>query len=138
MLHNFRDQRIWSGSGSLLQKLGSQNIFTKLFWAGVKSALPRHPKLEQQGYQRVQNWNLGLELGEDFHLPTYCIGQTVLHCMKVRQGEILHPVLINGIFWTGLSWEYSVFLPKEHPEFVHENNESSWLEEWEIESLKES
>ena len=128
MLHNYRDQRIWSGSGSLLQKLHHRHVLTKLFGAGAGSVFPRHPKLDQQSYQRVQDWNLGLELGEDFYLPTYCIGQTVFHCMKVNQGEILHPVLINGLFWTGGDWEYSVYLPEEYKSRLAFNNEiGQWM-----------
>ncbi len=137
MLHNCRDRRIWSGSGSLLEKLSSQDLFTKLFWAGVRSAFPKNSKWGQQSYQRVQNWNWNPELGENFYPPIYDIGQTVLQCIKVRQqSEILRPVLVTGLSWTNFDWQYKVSPLKNHPDFEIEEYESCWLDEWQLKNLE--
>ena len=71
----------------------------------------------------------------DFYHPEYCIGQTILHRMKVTGGEILHPVKVIGIFWTGVDWEYEVLLPPDHPEWVEEDNQFKYLELYYIEPL---
>jgi len=76
-----------------------------------------------------------LPVSKDFDQPQYYLGQTVLHCMKVPQGEILHPVEIVGISWTGDGWDYEVWLPSNHPKFEKEDREIAWLREWQLEAL---
>lgn len=76
-----------------------------------------------------------LPVTKNFSQPEYYPGQTVWHCMKVSLGEILHPVLIIGLWWTGLDWEYVVELPRSHPNFKLEVGEVVYLEKWELESI---
>ncbi|MHC5765736.1 MAG: hypothetical protein ACYTXI_08935 [Nostoc sp.] len=63
-----------------------------------------------------------LQISKEFDKPEYYIGQTVLHKMKVRQGEILHPVTVIGLRWSGFDWMYAVELPEDHPQFHPENH----------------
>lgn len=76
-----------------------------------------------------------LRISRDFDKPKYFIGQTVLHKIQVRQGEILHPVELIGISWTGIDWQYSAKLPDDHPWFRFEDNEVEWLDEHQIEAM---
>lgn len=76
-----------------------------------------------------------LPVTKDFHKPEYYIGQVVWHVMKIPQGEILHPVTITGIYWTGIDWEYNAELPTNHPQFDDENYASEWLATWQLESM---
>ena len=81
----------------------------------------------------IDFWHL--PINKDFSQPEYYIGQTVLHCMKVPLGEILHPVDIVGISWNGERWDYEVWLPSNHPQFEEQDHEVAWLTEWELEAL---
>jgi hypothetical protein len=76
-----------------------------------------------------------LRVSRVFDKPGYYIGQTVLHKMKVRQGEILHPVEVIGIFWTGIDWQYAVSLPEDHPYFEVDEREDEWLDDYEVEPM---
>jgi len=76
-----------------------------------------------------------LPVTKDFAQPEYYIGQTVLHVMKVKGGEILHPVQIIGALWTGLDWEYAVSLTEKHPEFEEEDCEWMLLNDWQLEAM---
>ncbi|MHC5915547.1 MAG: hypothetical protein ACYTXE_32160 [Nostoc sp.] len=67
-----------------------------------------------------QFWRL--RITKEFDKPEYFIGQTVLHKMKVRQGEILHPVTVIGIRWSGSDWAYAVEFPEDHPQFEPEDH----------------
>lgn len=64
------------------------------------------------------------------------IGQTVLHRLKANGGEILRPVIIIGLLWAGLDWEYEVLLPQDHPEWVEEDNEFRFLPYHRIEPIE--
>ena len=80
-------------------------------------------------------WNLPeTDFFSDFYQPAYYIGQTVLHRMKVEGGEILHPVKVMGIRWTGMDWEYEVLFPPDHPE-CQEDITGELLEDWQIEQI---
>ena len=83
--------------------------------------------------QAPQFWRL--RITKEFDKPEYYIGQTVLHRIRVRQGEILHPVTVLGLRWTGIDWEYFVELPENHPWFEAEDREVEWLNHWLIEPL---
>ena len=72
---------------------------------------------------------------QGFYHPEYFIGQTILHRMKVTGGEILHPVKVIGLWWTGVDWEYEVLLPPDHPEWVEEDNQVKHLELYYIEKI---
>lgn len=76
-----------------------------------------------------------LRVTKTFNKPEYFIGQTVLHKMKVKQGEILHPVIVFGLRWTGAGWEYAVQLPEDHPQFRPEDHEWDELDMWQIEPM---
>lgn len=76
-----------------------------------------------------------LPISKDFDKPEYYIGQTVLHRIEVRQGEILHPVQVIGIAWTGGYWQYEVSLSKDHPWFEVRETEAEWLDENELEPM---
>jgi hypothetical protein len=80
-----------------------------------------------------QFWRL--RITKEFDKPEYFIGQTVLHRIKVRQGEILHPVEVIGIFWTGIDWQYGVSLPEEHPWFEVDDREVEWVDDHEVEPM---
>lgn len=88
------------------------------------------------GCQCLTSWEIpDDDYFESFYHPEYCIGQTVLHKMRASGGEILHPVIVHGVWWTGIDWEYNVLLPADHPEWVEEDNESRQLAEWLIEPI---
>ena len=76
-----------------------------------------------------------LQIIKTYDKPEYYIGQTVLHRIKVRQGEILHPVEVIGISWTGMDWQYSVSLPENHPWFEVDDNEREWVDDQELEAM---
>lgn len=76
-----------------------------------------------------------LRITKNFPLPKYYIGQAVFHVMKVKQGEILHPVTIIGIGWNRTGWDYEVELPSDHPDLNLDDLEYSWLSENEIEPI---
>lgn len=76
-----------------------------------------------------------LPISKAFEKPKYYLGQTVLHLIKVRQGEILHPVTVIGLWWTGVDWMYFVEFPEDHPQFKHEDNEFAEVAEWQIEPM---
>lgn len=76
-----------------------------------------------------------LPVTKEFEQPKYYIGQIVLHIIKQEKGEILHPVKIIGIFWTGGKWEYAINLPKEHPEFQEEEDEVTLVNDWNLEAM---
>lgn len=80
-----------------------------------------------------QFWHL--RVSRVFDKPEYFIGQRVFHRMKVRQGEILHPVTVLGLRWTGIDWEYAVGFPEDHPLFELENNEWADLAHWQLEPM---
>ena len=70
-----------------------------------------------------------------FYHPEYFIGQIVLHKMRTYKGEILHSVVVIGLYWTGLDWEYEVLLPPDHPQFVPEDNAAIFLSNWNLEPI---
>lgn len=76
-----------------------------------------------------------LPVTKRYNLPKYYIGQVVLHIIKQENGEILHPVEIIGIVWTEEEWEYAVNLPKEHPEYQEEEDEVTWVNDWNLEAM---
>lgn len=76
-----------------------------------------------------------LRITRNFALPKYYIGQTVFHVIKVKQGEILHPVTIIGIAWNRTSWDYQIELPSDHPHINCDDLELLWLFENEIEPI---
>ncbi|MEH1786455.1 MAG: hypothetical protein V7L23_12925 [Nostoc sp.] len=76
-----------------------------------------------------------LRVSKEFSKPEYYIGQTVLHKTKVKQGEILYPVTVLGLFWTGMDWEYIVALPEDHPWFEIDDRELEWVDDWELEPM---
>jgi hypothetical protein len=76
-----------------------------------------------------------LQIIGDFDQPEYYIGQLVMHCIKRCNGEILHPVRILGVFWTGMDWQYAVSLPEHHPWFEFDDREVEWLDDHELEAL---
>ena len=83
--------------------------------------------------QASQFWRL--RVSKEFSKPEYYIGQTVLHKTKVKQGEILYPVTVLGLSWTGLDWQYRVSLPEDHPWFEVDDNESEWVDDHELEPM---
>lgn len=85
-------------------------------------------------YDRApQFWRL--RVSKEFDKPEYFIGQTVLHKTKVKQGEILYPVRVVGLSWTGMDWQYSVALPEDHPWFKVDDNEREWVDDRELEPM---
>lgn len=76
-----------------------------------------------------------LRITKAFSKPGYHIGQTVLHRMTVPRGEILHPVEVIGLFWTGAFWQYAVSLPEEHPWFEVDDREVEWVDECQVEPM---
>lgn len=64
-----------------------------------------------------------LRIIKTYDKPEYYIGQTVLHRIRVRQGEILHPVTVFGLMWNGSGWNYFIQLPKDHPQFQQGDHE---------------
>ncbi|WP_138506716.1 hypothetical protein [Nostoc sp. PA-18-2419] len=76
-----------------------------------------------------------LRISKTFSKPEYYIGQTVLHKMKVKQGEILHPVEVIGICWTGRDWQYAVELPEDHPWYQVNNYETEWFDNFQVELM---
>ncbi|MDZ8260636.1 hypothetical protein [Nostoc sp. ChiQUE01b] len=76
-----------------------------------------------------------LRVSKEFSKPEYYIGQTVLHKIKVKQGEILYPVTVLGLSWTGMDWQYSVSLPEDHPWFEPDDNEREWVDDHELELM---
>ncbi|MEH2399668.1 hypothetical protein [Nostoc sp.] len=76
-----------------------------------------------------------LRVSKEFDKPEYYIGQTVLHKIKVRQGEILYPVTVLGLSWTGMDWQYQVSLPEDHPWFQVDDNELEWVDDRELEPM---
>lgn len=80
------------------------------------------------GCLQFTSWDIpDVDFFKGFYHPEYFIGQTVLHRMKRNSGEILHPVIVYGLYWTGVDWEYEVLLPYDHPEWVEEDNECERL-----------
>jgi len=80
-----------------------------------------------------QFWRL--RITKEFDKPEYFIGQTVLHKTKVKQGEILYPVTVLGLSWTGMDWQYSISLPEDHPWFEPDDNEREWVDDRELEPI---
>jgi len=80
-----------------------------------------------------QFWRL--HVTKEFDKPEYYIGQTVLHKVKVRQGEILYAVTVLGLSWTGMDWQYNVSLPENHPWFEVCDNEREWVDDRELEPI---
>ncbi|MEH2262413.1 hypothetical protein [Nostoc sp.] len=76
-----------------------------------------------------------LRVSKEFSKPEYYIGQTVLHKTRVRQGEILCPVTVLGLSWTGMDWQYRVSLPEDHPWFEVDDRESEWVDDRELEPM---
>ena len=89
--------------------------------------------LLEQSFCSQDFWQLPVT--KEFDQPEYYIGQTVFHLMKVEQGEILHPVTVHGVAWTGVDWEYLVELPPSHPRFKKEDREWDWLGDYELEAM---
>lgn len=76
-----------------------------------------------------------LQVSKEFSKPEYFLGQTVLHKIQVRQGEILHPVTVIGVRWDGFGWMYAVELPEDHPQFEPEDHGWDELERWQLEPM---
>lgn len=76
-----------------------------------------------------------LRISKTFNKPEYYIGQTVLHRIQVRQGEILHPVTVIGLWWNGRDWMYFVEFPEDHPQFQHEDHEWDEVADHQIEPM---
>lgn len=76
-----------------------------------------------------------LRISKTFDKPEYYIGQTVLHRIRVRQGEILHPVTVVGIRWSGADWAYAVEFPEDHPQFEPEDRAWDELECHQLETM---
>ena len=76
-----------------------------------------------------------LRITKKFDKPEYYIGQTVLHKIKVRQGEILHPVTVIGLYWTNIDWMYFIQLPEDHPQFKTEDHEWDEVEDHQLEPM---
>jgi hypothetical protein len=76
-----------------------------------------------------------LRISKVFTKPEYYIGQSVLHKMKVKQGEILHPVTVIGLWWSGNSWTYFIQLPEDHPQFDPDEHQVTELEHWQLEAM---
>ncbi|MDZ8227098.1 hypothetical protein [Nostoc sp. ChiVER01] len=76
-----------------------------------------------------------LRVSKEFSKPEYYIGQTVLHKTKVKHGEILYPVTVLGLSWTGMDWQYMVSLPEDHPWFEVDDNEREWVDDRELEPM---
>jgi hypothetical protein len=83
--------------------------------------------------QASQFWRL--RISKNYDKPEYYIGQTVLHKIKVKQGEIMYPVTVVGLSWTGMDWQYSVSLAKDHPWFETDDNEREWVDDRELEPM---
>lgn len=67
--------------------------------------------------------------------PAFYLGQTVLHRIKRGNGEILHPVYIDGLHWDGQnSWHYFIMLPDDHP-LYEDGEECEWVEEHLLEQM---
>ena len=76
-----------------------------------------------------------LPITKSFRQPMYFLGQQVFHRIRQTQGEVLHPVTVIGISWTGIDWEYGIEFPKDHPQFKPRDIESDWVDEWQLESI---
>lgn len=76
-----------------------------------------------------------LPIPKSFTQPMYFPGQQVFHRIRRSQGEILHPVIVIGFSWTGMDWQYGVRFPEDHPQFVPEDVESDWVDEWQLEAM---
>jgi hypothetical protein len=76
-----------------------------------------------------------LRISKAFSRPEYYIGQTVLHKMEVKHGEILHPVMVIGLWWNGFNWVYAIDLPKDHPHFKPEDHEWDDVEDYQLEPM---
>ena len=88
------------------------------------------------GCHRFTSWDIPNDgFFKGFYHPEYFIGQTVLHRIKKSNGEILHPVIVHGLYWNGIDWEYDVVLPPDHPEWELEDNEFKHLELYDIEPM---
>ncbi|MTJ11840.1 hypothetical protein FJR11_04360 [Anabaena sp. UHCC 0187] len=80
-----------------------------------------------------QFWRL--RVTKEFTKPKYYIGQTVLHRIKRKNGEILHPVYISGLRWDGIGWAYAIDLPEDHPYWIFEDGEWQESEEENLEEM---
>jgi hypothetical protein len=76
-----------------------------------------------------------LRITKTFERPKYYIGEAVLHKIKVPNGEILHPVTVIGLYWTGFDWVYFVQLPKDHPQFERDDHEWDELDDYQLEAM---
>jgi hypothetical protein len=134
-----QSKRFWTGKDSINAKLSQKSHFNNLayfvysktrlvsFWNRIEKSLPNSD-------QKFHH----LLVSQEFDKPTYCIGEVVWHIIKVSNGQILHPVTITGLYWTGLDWEYHAMLPPNHPQFKPENNESEYLAEYQLERISDS
>lgn len=76
-----------------------------------------------------------LRIIKNYPLPKYYIGELVLHCMAHPKGQILHPVTVVGLFWTGRDWTYMIEFPLDHPHFKREDSELDEVEEHQLEPI---
>ena len=76
-----------------------------------------------------------LRIIKNYPLPKYYIGELVLHCIAHPKGEILHPVTVVGLFWTGSYWTYMIEFPLDHPHFKREESELDEVEEYLLEPI---
>lgn len=76
-----------------------------------------------------------LPIPKKFTKPKYNLGQRVFHRITQREGEILHPVEVTALSWTGADWEYGVDFPKDHPQFKSGDIEGDYVCEWQLEAM---
>lgn len=132
-----QSRRVWTGNDSVFSKLSHQklvNSFNVFIWSGVRlvhfwtkieNPLPRY---DQQFYK--------LPVSQEFDKPEYGIGEVVWNVIDLSDdGQILHPVTITGLSWTGVDWEYLALLPESHPQFETEDHECVWMPRWQLEPM---
>ena len=76
-----------------------------------------------------------LPIIKNYPLPKYYIGQLVLHCIDHPKGQILHPVTVVGLFWSGRDWTYMIEFPPNHPDFELEKSELDEVTEDRLEPI---
>ncbi|MBD2569864.1 hypothetical protein H6G59_18575 [Anabaena lutea FACHB-196] len=59
----------------------------------------------------------------------------MLHRIRKKNGEILHPVYIDGLRFSGAEWVYAVNLPEDHPDWILEDSEWAEVEEEDLEEM---
>lgn len=131
-----QSRRIWTGNSSVFSKLSQKKLASSFngfigctvrlvhFWTQVEKPLPR---CDQQFHN--------LPVSQEFDKPEYAIGEVVWNVIKLSDGQILHPVTITGLYWTGIDWEYLAMLPPNHPRFKDDDHESEWMAQRQLEPM---